>query len=181
MFRQGTKGGNFHSGGFHNGSGFYQQFHQGGNNGFYGNHGFHGTYSEKGENLEAEISLTFDEAAFGCDKMITLQEADGNRTLKVHIPAGIDTGQSVRLRGKGHPGIGGGEPGDLLLRAKVGTKPGYERKGADVYTTVNIPYTTAALAEKPEYPHYTGMSVVKSKKGPSRAARFGCVEKELYP
>ena len=75
MFRQGTKGGNFYSGGFHNGSGFYQQFHQGGNDGFYGNHGFHGTYSGKGENLEAEISLTFDEAAFGCDKMITLQEA----------------------------------------------------------------------------------------------------------
>ena len=55
MFRQGTKGGNFHSGGFHNGSGFYQQFHQGGNDGFYGNHGFHGTYSEKGEIGRAHV------------------------------------------------------------------------------------------------------------------------------
>ena len=172
MFRQGTKGGNFHSGGFHNGSGFYQQFHQGGNDGFYGNHGFHGTYSEKGENLEAEISLTFDEAAFGCDKMITLQEADGNRTLKVHIPAGIDTGQSVRLRGKGHPGIGGGEPGDLLLRAKVGTKPGYERKGADVYTTVNIPYTTAALGGEARVSTLYGDVSCKIKEGTQSGSKI---------
>lgn len=112
--------------------------------------------------------------------MITLQEAGGNRTLKVHIPAGIDTGQSVRLRRKGHPGIGGGEPGDLLLKAKVGRKPGYERKGVDVYTTVSIHTQPPLSAEKPEYPHYTGMLVVKSKKGLSRAARSGCVEKELY-
>ena len=82
MFRRGAKGGNFHSEGFHDGSGFYQQFHQRENDGFYGKHGFHETYSGKGENLEAEISLTFDEAVFGCDKMITLQEAGGNRTLK---------------------------------------------------------------------------------------------------
>ena len=87
MFRRGAKGGNFHSGGFHDGSGFYQQFHQRENDGFYGKHGFHETYSGKGENLEAEISLTFDEAVFGCDKMITLQEAGGNRTfLRESIP-----------------------------------------------------------------------------------------------
>ena len=102
MFRRGAKGGNFHSEGIHNDSRFYQQFHQGGNDGFYGNHGFHGTYSEKGEILEAEISLTFDEAAFGCDKRIRLSLQNGQtQTLEVHIPAGIETGKSIRLRGKG--------------------------------------------------------------------------------
>ena len=146
MFRQGTKGGNFHSGGFHNGSGFYQQFHQGGNDGFYGNHGFHGTYSEKGENLEAEISLTFDEAAFGCDKRIRLSSQNGQtQTLEVHIPAGIETGKSIRLRGKGHPGSGGAEAGDLLLKVTVMEKSGYERKGMDVYTKVQVPFTTAVF------------------------------------
>ena len=130
------------------------------------------TIPKKGENLEAEISLTFDEAAFGCDKMITLQEADGNRTLKVHIPAGIDTGQSVRLRGKGHPGIGGGEPGDLLLRAKVGTKPGYERKGADVYTTVNIPYTTAALGGEARVSTLYGDVSCKIKEGTQSGSKI---------
>ncbi len=171
MFRQGTKGGNFHSGGFHNGSGFYQQFHQGGNDGFYGNHGFHGTYSEKGENLEAEISLTFHEAAFGCDKMITLQEADGNRTLKVHIPAGIDTGQSVRLRGKGHPGIGGGEPGDLS-ESKSRNKTGIRTERCRCLLPPSIPIHNCRSRQKPEYPHYTGMSVVKSEEPPSRAAKI---------
>ena len=47
-FAGGAKGGNFHSGGFHNDSGFYQQFHQRENDGFYGKHGFHETYSGKG-------------------------------------------------------------------------------------------------------------------------------------
>lgn len=172
MFRRGAKGGNFHSGGFHDGSGFYQQFHQGGNDEFYGNQGFHRTYSGKGENLEAEISLTFDEAAFGCDKVITLQETDGNRTLKVHIPAGIDTGQSVRLRGKGHPGIGGGEAGDLLLKAKVGRKPGYDRKGADVYTTVSIPYTTAALGGEARVSTLYGDVSCKIKEGTQSGSKI---------
>ena len=172
MFRRGAKGGNFHSEGFHNDSGFYQQFHQRENDGFYGKHGFHETYSGKGENLEAEISLTFDEAVFGCDKMITLQEAGGNRTLKVHIPAGIDTGQSVRLRGKGHPGIGGGEPGDLLLKAKVGRKPGYERKGVDVYTTVSIPYTTAALGGETRVSTLYGDVSCKIKEGTQSGSKI---------
>ena len=43
------------------------------------------------------------------------------------------------------PGSGGGEPGDLLLEVHVGSKPGFERKGMDVYTTANIPFTTAVL------------------------------------
>ena len=126
-----------------------------------------------------EISLTFDEAAFGCDKVITLQETDGNRTLKVHIPAGIDTGQSVRLRGKGHPGIGGGEPGDLLLKAKVGTKPGYERKGADVYTTVSIPYATAALGGEARYPLYGDVSC-KIKEGTQSGSKDPAAWKKVY-
>ena len=104
--------------------------------------------------------------------MITLQEAGGNRTLKVHIPAGIDTGQSVRLRGKGHPGIGGGEPGDLLLKAKVGRKPGYERKGVDVYTTVSIPYTTAALGGETRVSTLYGDVSCKIKEGTQSGSKI---------
>ena len=105
-------------------------------------------YSQGGADVTAEITVGFDEAAFGCEKVIHLTENNGKavgKALKIKIPAGIDTGKSIRLRGKGNPGINGGKAGDLLLKVKVASKPGYERKGMDVYTTVRVPFTTAVL------------------------------------
>ena len=105
-------------------------------------------FRQKGGNLHADISVTFEEAAFGCDKVITLSSPENGQppqTLKVRIPAGIDSGKSIQLRGKGMPGSNGGEPGDLLLKVSVLKKPGFERKGLDLYTTADIPFTVAAL------------------------------------
>ena len=145
IFRGGQNagGGGFHSrgfgGGFH-GDGF------GGGAGSYGRGSYGGSYTMKGQDAETQMDVTFDEAAFGCDKVITLQNGEGtSQPLKVHIPAGIDTGKKIRLKGKGHPGYGGGEAGDLYLKVNVLPKPGFERKGMDVYTTAEIPFTTAAL------------------------------------
>ena len=136
----GRQSGGFQNSGFDSG-GF-------GKNGFY-RQGFDSSqFVRKGQDLRAEVSITFEEAAFGCDKVIHLQSPDGRgstQSLQVHIPAGIETGKSVRLRGKGMPGSNGGEAGDLLLKVKVGDKPGYERNGQDLYTKVNIPFTTAVF------------------------------------
>ena len=114
----------------------------------FGESGSYANYSQDGADVTAEITVGFDEAAFGCEKVIHLTENNGKtvgKALKVKIPAGIDTGKSIRLRGKGNPGINGGKAGDLLLKVKVASKPGYERKGMDVYTTVRVPFTTAVL------------------------------------
>ena len=114
----------------------------------FGESGSYANYSQGGADVTAEITVGFDEAAFGCEKVIHLTENNGKavgKALKVKIPAGIDTGKSIRLRGKGNPGINGGKAGDLLLKVKVASKPGYERKGMDVYTTVRVPFTTAVL------------------------------------
>lgn len=74
-----------------------------------------------------------------------MESAGQSRTLHVHIPAGIDDGNRIRLKGEGHPGVYGAHKGDLYLQVSVGTKPGFERKGLDIYTKVNVPYTTAVL------------------------------------
>ena len=139
----GGRSGSFHgsSSGFHGFGGF-------GNGSASGFDGFGGnSYSQKGEDLHADISVSFDEAAFGCDKIIHLSRSDdpkGSRqSLQVHIPAGIDDGKSIRLKGKGNPGFGSGAAGDLLLKVHVADKPGFTRNGMDVETTVNIPFTTA--------------------------------------
>ncbi len=105
-----------------------------------------GSYSSKGEDLHAEVTVSFDEAAFGGKKVIRLQSSNGGvQNYEVNIPAGIESGKSIRLKGKGYPGVGGGEAGDLLLKVNVQDKPGYKREGRDVYTTVNIPFTTAVF------------------------------------
>ena len=137
------------------------------NNGFRNGNFYKRDYSQKGDDLHADISVSFDEAAFGCEKVITLS-TPGNpkpQSLKVIIPAGIDDGKSIRLRGKGMPGTGGGEPGDLLLKVAVGKKAGFERKGMDIYTTANIPFTTAVLGGEALVPTLNGNVVCKIQEG----------------
>lgn len=70
------------------------------------------------------------------------------KTIKVNIPAGIDNGQSIRIREKGEPGINGGARGDLLVEVIVAQHPIFKRQDYNIYSTVSIPFTTAALGGK---------------------------------
>lgn len=117
-----------------------------------------GSFKSKGQDLHAEIGVSFEDAAFGCEKVINLSSGQGTpaQSLKVRVPAGIEDGKSIRLRGKGGPGMNGGEAGDLLLKIHVDEKPGYERKGMDVYTTISVPFTTAVFG---------GEAIVNTLKG----------------
>ena len=63
------------------------------------------------------------------------------------------------------PGVNGGQPGDLLLKVTVGTRPGFERKGADVYSTVYVPFATAALGGEAMVQTIHGPVICKIKEG----------------
>ena len=157
--------------GFHRSS-FYDDGSGFGGFGGFGGHGSAG-FDQKGQDLNASVSVTFDGAAFGCDKRITLQDQSGKaQTLEVHIPAGIDSGKSIRLRGKGMPGTGKGGAGDLLLKVTVQPKAGYERKGMDVYTTVSIPYTTAVFGGEARVHTLYGDVMCKIKEGTQSGSRI---------
>ncbi len=67
------------------------------------------------------------------------------KKIQVSIPAGIDNGQSVRIREKGEPGINGGPRGDLLVEVRVSPHPQFARDGYDVYCSAPISYAQAAL------------------------------------
>lgn len=67
------------------------------------------------------------------------------KKIKVSIPAGIDNGQSVRIRGKGEPGINGGPRGDLLVDVEVSRHPIFQRQDYDIYSTAPISFATAVL------------------------------------
>ena len=179
---------------YKNGNGSYQEFHfEGGDmddilknifgdgfsqsgfsQGGFGYGGFRqSNFRQKGKNVSAGIEVSFDEAVFGCDKVIQLQNPDGVvQSLKVHVPAGIDTGKKIRLRGQGMPGMNGGEAGDLMLEVTVGKKPGYERKGMDVYTTLNIPFTTAVLGGEVIVPTLYGNVSCKIQEGTQSGSKI---------
>ena len=168
----------------------------------------------KGQNLRAAVRVTFEEAAFGCEKEIelvlkdecptchatgakpgtsketcskcrgqgrivmtqqsffgtvqnvtTCPDCQGSgqiirekcpdchgtgyiakkKKISVSIPAGIDNGQSVRIREKGEPGLNGGPRGDLLVEVRVSSHPIFQRNGYDVYSTAPMSYAQAAL------------------------------------
>lgn len=125
-----------------------------------------GDFSLKGADMNAQLHVGFEEAVFGCDKVISYQDDGGHtQSLKVHIPAGIDTGKKIRLQGKGSAGFNGGTAGDLLLEIIVDEKKGYERKGNDVYTTVQIPFTTAVFGGEAIVPTLYGNVSCKIKEG----------------
>ncbi len=67
------------------------------------------------------------------------------KKVGVSIPAGIDNGQSIRIRDKGEPGTNGGERGDLLVEVTVARHPIFQRQDYDIYSTVPISFPVAAL------------------------------------
>lgn len=67
------------------------------------------------------------------------------KSIAVTIPAGIDNGQCVRIRDKGEPGVNGGGRGDLLVEVMVSSDPIFKRQDRDIYSTVPITFTKAAL------------------------------------
>ncbi len=108
-------------------------------------HIFDGDFYEepKAADYTSEIDITFKEAALGCEKVLNFNNADVG-SLSVKIPAGINEGQSIRLKGKGQKGANGTN-GDLMLKVHILDDKNYSRVGNDVYITQSIPFKTAAL------------------------------------
>lgn len=67
------------------------------------------------------------------------------KTIQVTVPAGIDNGQSIRIAGKGEPGVNGGERGDLLVEVTVSRHPIFKRQDTTIFSTAPISFVTAAL------------------------------------
>lgn len=96
----------------------------------------------RGDDYQTNVTLTFEEAIFG-----TTKELDINgEKFKVKIPAGIDDGMSIRLRGKGGPAPeGGSEPGDLYVRIRVKPHKHLTREGNIILSEEKIDMVDAAL------------------------------------
>lgn len=221
----------------------------GGFSGFGGGSSSRRTAPQKGQNIMAQLEITFEEAAFGTEKEITIGVvedcgkchapgcADGaspetcstcggtgtvrttrqtafgtftqqsacpkcggagkiiqkpcttckgkgkvrrNKKLSVQIPAGIDDGQSVRVRGEGNVGSNGGPRGDLLVTVSVRRHKLFQRDGANVLCEMPITFTQAALGADIEVPTLDGKVRYHVPEGTQTGTTFRLKGKGIY-
>ena len=91
-----------------------------------------------------------------CNKCHATGKVKVNKTLEVKIPEGVDTGNRLRLPGKGEAGINGGPNGDVYLEFNVKSHPLFERDEDDIYITLPLTITEAVLGCKKEIPTIYG-------------------------
>ena len=94
------------------------------------------------------------------------------KKLSVSIPAGIDHGQSMRLRGKGEPGANGGPKGDVILQVSVKPHEYLERRGEDIYYTLPLSFAQAALGTNVSVPTIDGNVSYDIKAGTQTGTKF---------
>ena len=82
-----------------------------------------------------------------------------NREVKVRVPAGVDDGTRIRLKGRGAPGRKGGQPGDLFVVCRVTPHPLFTRDGQNLLVRVPVPFTSAALGADVNVPTLEGDEV----------------------
>jgi molecular chaperone DnaJ len=92
------------------------------------------------------------------------------RELTVRVPAGVDTGTRLRLRGEGENGSNGGPPGDLYVVLTVEEDPSFRRQGQDLIHSCKISFPRAALGTRLEVPSLDGPVELEIPKGTQSGA-----------
>ncbi|MBP9084533.1 MAG: DnaJ domain-containing protein [Kofleriaceae bacterium] len=106
---------------------------------------------QRGRDLRYTLEVTFEEAAFGCSKNITIPQpategqAGTTREFTVVVPVAAKDGSVKMIRGEGEPGRGGAAPGDLNVVVRVREHASFRRDGFDVRSAQSIAFTDAAL------------------------------------
>lgn len=103
-----------------------------------------------------------------------------NKKISVNIPAGIDDGQTLKLRGKGQPGKDGGAAGDLYLLIKVKKHELFEREGSSIICSIPVSYATLALGGEIEIPTLEGFVKMKIPAGTQSGKVFRLKGKGIY-
>jgi DnaJ-class molecular chaperone len=125
-----------------------------------------------GGDLESEISVDFMTAAVGGVRHVSVHDGHETISLDVRIPAGIETGGTLRVRGKGSAGSGGGPAGDLVLHITVAPHPWFRREGQDIVVDVPISIAECALGTTVQVPLLEGTASLRVPPGTGSGKRM---------
>jgi len=122
-----------------------------------------------GKDLTYKMEVNFREAALGAEKNITLPNG---KKLQLTIPAGIESGQKLRFKGLGEPGIGQGLPGNAYVEIAVEPLPGFKRLGIDIEVEVPISFIEAITGGEIKVPTLEGEIFLQVPPGVSTGSKL---------
>ena len=119
-----------------------------------------------GQDYQGKVTVSLEEAFSGTVRSIQVPVEDGTvQTLKVKVPAGVKSGQQIRLAGQGAPGMNGGPRGDIYLTVQIDKHPLFEVMDNDIYLTLPITPWEAALGATVAIPTLAGKIDLKIPSG----------------
>lgn len=134
----------------------------------FGGNGFSaGRGNARGGTLALSLTLDFIDAARGGKHRVGMPDG---RTLDIDLPAGLEDGGTVRLKGQGMAGVGGGPPGDALITVEVRPHPWFRRDGGDVRLELPVTLPEAVLGAKVRVPTIDGPVMLNVPKGSNSGA-----------
>ncbi|HEY3662175.1 MAG TPA: J domain-containing protein [Chthoniobacterales bacterium] len=157
-------------------SDFFEAFFGGGRgeSAFGGGFGRRPATEERGQDVEADIMVTLEEALNGSTRQVSLRRSDSEKveTYQVKIPRGVHEGQRIRLAGQGEPGTRGGKKGDLFLRVRLARHPDFSVEGNDLVHEATLTPAQAVLGTQLEVPTLEGFRRLKIPAGTQGGQRF---------
>jgi curved DNA-binding protein len=141
---------------------------------FGGRRGGFGGIPQRGQDVEADIMVTLEEALHGSTRQVSFRRGTSKKleTYTVKIPKGIRDGQRIRLAGQGGTGAGGAGAGDLFLRIKFQRHPDFEIEGANLVYELDLPAWDAVLGCSVTVPTLGGRVKLKIPAGTQSGKKF---------
>jgi DnaJ-class molecular chaperone len=137
---------------------------------------------QPGSDLRHEVEVPFRTAVMGGEVSLRLlRPGRKTDTIAVKIPAGIEDGKTIRLRGQGNPSSTGGPAGDLLITVRVTPHPSFRRNGLDLIVRVPVTLAEAALGAKVDVPTPQGTIALKVPAGTSSGMRLRAKGQGIKP
>lgn len=121
----------------------------------------------RGRDVKYELQVDFLDAVKGAKKRVAMPDG---KSLDINLPAGVDDGQTLRLRGQGEPGVSGGPAGDVYVDIAVRPHALFERDGDDIHIEAPITLTEAVLGGKITAPTIAGEVSIAVPKNSSSGA-----------
>lgn len=141
----------------------------------------HAGRASRGQDIEADILVTLDEALHGSLRKVSFRRSDDANleTYNVRIPAGVHEGQRIRLAGQGGKGARGAASGDLFLRVKFAQHPEFRVEGGDLVHELELKPWQAVLGCEVTVPTLEGHARLKVPPGTQNGQRFRLKQRGL--